>query len=80
MGRPNLNWIWRTKAGERFLVKEMNRSHVQNTLNWVLRQKDAERAFTARFGHVPMFDQKDGHTWDEWADAFFQRLLDKDLP
>lgn len=80
MSRPNLTWVWMTKSGEGLLVKDMKRSHVQNTLNWVLRKKEDARQFFEVYGHVPMFDQKDGHTWDEWADAFFQRLLDKDLP
>lgn len=63
------------------MLWEMKRPHVQNTLNWVLRKPKVDHTgipivpgMNFEAGGI-----KDGHTYEEWADALFQRLLDVDL-
>ena len=61
-----LRWI--TKEQGPILVKDMERSHVQNTLNWCIRK-----------GAAPD-DKKDGILYSQWITYFTVRLLDPDLP
>jgi hypothetical protein len=70
---PNYNKInkmeWYTKGSEiPTLVKDMSRSHIQNSMNWCIRRQQ-EGGFS-----------KDGHPYSVWVSVFFAKLMDPNLP
>lgn len=62
-----LNLLWITKERGIIKLKNMKRSHIQNTLNWCIRK-----------GAGPD-DRKDGITYTTWITYFTARLLDPNL-
>lgn len=44
--------VWETKTGKIIPVKEMNDNHLQNTINMLLRQRDAEEAYCDHIGDI----------------------------
>lgn len=58
------NLVWVTKEQGPINVGEMERQHVQNTLNWCIRK-----------GGGPD-DEKDGILYSDWIMFFTARLLD----
>jgi len=59
--------MWKTKEQGCICLRDMKRSHVQNTLNWCIRK-----------GAGPE-DEKDGITYQTWIVYFTARLLDPEL-
>jgi hypothetical protein len=60
-----LQWVRITK--DTILVKDMTRSHVQNSLNWCIKKK------------ADPDEQKDGVLYSDWIAFFLARLLDPTL-
>jgi hypothetical protein len=63
--RPIEKWVWRTIDDIKIPLHKMERSHVQNCLNWCIKRS-----------MNPAKDIKDGHTYSEWITAFTVRLFD----
>ena len=67
--RENTQLFWKTEYAGAIQVGSMNRSHVQNSLQWCIRKLD-------RFGPDAT---KDGLPYAEWIAIFTARLLDPAL-
>jgi hypothetical protein len=59
-----LNLIWTTREGEKCKVKDMERTHVQNSLNWCIRNQGMQGR------------SKDGILYTDWITYFTARLFD----
>lgn len=62
-----LDLIWVTRVQGPIRVRDMERSHVQNTLNWCIRKGAAAT------------DKKDGIYYSQWIAYFTARLFDPEL-
>lgn len=75
--------VWVTRDQGPFLVGDMTRSHIRNTLQWCMRKQDRRGSFPSwmdPLGHEKQWHfTKDGHTYQEWAGIFTVKLLDPDL-
>ena len=65
MSKDINTWIWVTKKRESIPLTEMKRSHIQNSMQWCIRNNPNNH-----------LHKKDGHTYDEWITAFLVKLLD----
>ena len=63
--------VWWTKDGRKYLLKDMTRVHVQNSMQMLRRNKEV---FNKHHHNITAL--KDGYTFDEWMLAFMVRLLD----
>lgn len=62
-----LDLKWLTERQGVVIIKDMKRSHVQNTLNWCI------------LHNVGANDNKDGVRYQDWIVYFTMRLLDPNL-
>lgn len=69
--------IWITRDKQEYRLCDMARTHVQNSLQWCIRNKPTPYYEATRSGGVMEFEiDKDGYSYDEWIMAFTVRLLD----
>jgi len=69
--------VWVTRDKQEYRLCDMARTHVQNSLQWCMRNKPSPFYEMSRGGETVEFvKRKDGYTYDEWIIAFTVRLLD----
>ena len=69
--------VWRTRDKQEYRLKDMARTHVQNSMQWCIRNKPRPATVIDKNGDlVDFLIKKDGYTYDEWILAFMVRLLD----
>lgn len=75
--------IWETEHQGPIKVRDMKRSHVRNSLQWVLRRQDRTVLGTDfdEFDDGGPYNQKDkdGLYYRDWIAIFTARLLDPEL-
>jgi hypothetical protein len=59
---PMDEWLWVTKKGEPWRLKNMARTHIQNCLNWCIKKPSSHR--------------KDGRLYQDWITALTVKLFD----
>jgi hypothetical protein len=72
--------VWHTEHQGPIKVRDMKRSHVRNSLQWVMRRQDRSILGTALDDtYLSDVKDKDGLYYRDWIAIFTARLLDPEL-